>query len=60
MPDWTRRAGTSTRWPAAGISLDEVTHQLELDGVSSFSDSFDSLLGTIRERLGQIGERGAA
>ncbi len=44
----------------AGISLDEVTHQLELDGVSSFSDSFDSLLGTIRERLGQIGERGAA
>jgi transaldolase len=44
----------------AGISLDDVTRQLELDGVSAFGDSFDSLLGTIRDRLGEIGERGAA
>jgi transaldolase len=44
----------------AGISLDDVTRQLELDGVKSFSESFDSLLGTIQEKLDQIGERGAA
>ena len=45
---------------AAGVSLDEVTRQLEIDGVKAFSESFDSLLGTIEERLGSVGERGAA
>jgi len=45
---------------AAGVSLDDVTRQLEIDGVKSFSESFDSLLGTIEERLGSVGERGAA
>ena len=45
---------------AAGVSLDDVTRQLEIDGVKSFCDSFDSLLQTIEERLGAIGERGAA
>ena len=45
---------------AAGVDLDVVTKQLELDGVKSFSASFDSLLGTIQERLDQIGSRGAA
>jgi transaldolase len=45
---------------AAGISLDDVTRQLEIDGVKAFSESFDSLLQTIAERLGTVGERGAA
>ena len=36
---------------AAGVSLDDVTHKLEVDGVKSFSDSFDSLIGTIRQSL---------
>ena len=40
-----RRAGRSWRRPAS--SLDDVTRQLEIDGVKSFSDSFDSLLETI-------------
>ena len=44
----------------AGVDLDAVTKQLELDGVKSFSASFDSLLETIQERLDQIGSRGAA
>jgi len=35
----------------AGVSLDEVTHKLEVDGVKAFSDSFDSLIGTIRQSL---------
>ena len=45
---------------AAGVSLDDVTRQLEIDGVKSFSESFDSLLRTIEERVGPVGERGAA
>jgi transaldolase len=44
----------------AGIDLNDVTRRLELDGVKSFSDSFDSLVGTLRERLDRIGARGAA
>ena len=43
----------------AGVDLDAVTHKLELDGVKSFSDSFDSLLETVSERLGAV-TRGAA
>jgi len=48
------------RLAEAGVSLDAVTRQLELDGVRSFSESFDSLEGTIRAKLDQLGERGAA
>jgi transaldolase len=39
---------------AAGVDLDAVTRKLELDGVKSFSDSFDSLIGTVQERLDTI------
>jgi transaldolase len=35
----------------AGVSLDAVTHKLEVDGVKAFADSFDSLIGTIRQSL---------
>jgi transaldolase len=34
---------------AAGVSLAEVTHQLELDGVKAFGASFDALVETIRQ-----------
>jgi transaldolase len=44
---------------AAGISMAEVTRQLELDGVSAFADSFDSLLATIQERLEATGRSAA-
>ncbi|MDX6535538.1 MAG: transaldolase [Gaiellales bacterium] len=43
----------------AGIVLDDVTRQLEIEGVKSFSDSFDSLLETIAGKLRQM-DRGAA
>jgi transaldolase len=33
-----------------GISMDEVTHQLAVDGVKSFSDSFDELIDTIKSK----------
>src|SRR4029077_7406801 len=36
---------------AAGVSIDGVTTKLEHDGVSSFSDSFNSLVQTIQERI---------
>ncbi|HSL43910.1 MAG TPA: bifunctional transaldolase/phosoglucose isomerase [Anaerolineales bacterium] len=36
----------------AGISMDEVTHQLEEEGVKAFSDAFSQLLQTIDERRG--------
>ena len=45
---------------AAGVSLDAVTAKLEIDGVKSFSDSFDSLLGTIAENMEALRARGAA
>jgi len=43
-----------------GVDLDDVTRQLELDGVKAFSESFDSLIGTLRDRLDEMGARGAA
>ena len=44
----------------AGIDLDDVTRQLEIEGVKAFSASFDSLLDTLRGRLDEMGARGAA
>jgi transaldolase len=35
---------------AAGISMQQVTQELEEEGVKSFSDSFKALLGAIEER----------
>ena len=51
MPTSMPRAPRSTALAGAGVSLDDVTHKLEVDGVKSFSDSFDSLIGTIRQSL---------
>jgi transaldolase len=42
------------------IDLDDVTRQLEVEGVKAFSASFDSLLDTLRGRLDEMGARGAA
>jgi transaldolase len=39
---------------AAGISLDQVTEDLEVDGVKKFADSFEQLLATIEERRKQL------
>ena len=44
----------------AGVNLDDVTRQLELDGVKAFAASFDSLVGTLRDELARHGARGAA
>lgn len=39
---------------AAGIALDQVTEELEVDGVKKFADSFEQLLATIDERRKQL------
>jgi transaldolase len=39
---------------AAGISLDQVTEELEADGVKKFADSFEQLLDTIEARRKQL------
>jgi hypothetical protein len=44
----------------AGVDLDDVTRQLEIDGVEAFIASFDSLGDTIRQELDRMGARGAA
>jgi len=44
----------------AGVSLDAVTHKLEVDGVKAFSDSFDSLIRTLAGSMEELGARGAA
>ena len=37
-------------WSDDGISMDEVTHELEVEGIKAFSASIDDLLHTIEER----------
>jgi transaldolase len=39
---------------AAGVSVDDVTHTLEVEGVQKFSDSFDELLDGIRAKRGEL------
>ncbi len=43
----------------AGVSLEQVTHQLQVDGVRQFEQAFDSLLSTLQKRLSAVGARGA-
>lgn len=38
-----------------GVSLDEVTDQLEREGVEKFEASWSELLGTVRDGLGGVG-----
>jgi len=45
-----RAAQTMRELKAVGIDLDEVTLQLQRDGVKSFADSFDQLIHTLEER----------
>ena len=39
---------------AAGVSIDEVTKGLVVDGVQQFADAFDKLLGSVAEHRRQI------
>lgn len=48
--DITRAGATLAAIEAAGISMDQVTSELETEGVKAFADAFQSLLNTIEER----------
>jgi transaldolase len=37
-----------------GVDYDDVSATLEEEGVQKFSDSFDDLLGSIREKQGEL------
>ena len=37
-----------------GISLDEITHELVLDGIKKFEEAFDNLLGGVKKRRGEF------
>jgi transaldolase len=39
---------------AAGVSYDDVTHTLEVEGVQKFTDSFEELLDGIRAKRGEL------
>ena len=39
---------------AVGISMDEVTEQLLAEGVKKFEESFEKLIGSVREKMEQL------
>ncbi|MGI8756217.1 MAG: transaldolase [Acidimicrobiales bacterium] len=39
---------------AVGIDIDDVTAQLEVDGVAAFADSFDDLLSSLRDKAAEL------
>ena len=39
-----------------GISLDEITHDLVLDGIKKFEEAFDKLIGGVKKRRGEFGK----
>jgi len=40
-----------------GIDLDAITRKLQEDGVRAFADSFEGMIGTVGEKLGEIAAR---
>jgi transaldolase/glucose-6-phosphate isomerase len=42
------------RLKSAGIDMAEVTHQLELEGVKSFADSYNKLIESTREKAARL------
>ena len=54
----TEAKSTMAAIAAAGVSIDEVTADLLAAGVKAFSDSYDSLLGQIAEKLGKLAPAG--
>jgi transaldolase len=43
--------GMLDRLPDLGISLDQVTQQLENEGVAAFSKAFDKLMATLEKAV---------
>ena len=37
-----------------GVSLDDITHELVLDGIKKFEEAFDNLIGGVKKRRGEF------
>ena len=52
--DLDEAAAVLDRLGAMGVSIDDVTEQLEQEGVDSFSESFRDLLGSLERKAGTL------
>ena len=52
--DVSAEASLDCAWRRSGISLDEITHELVLDGIKKFEEAFDNLLGGVKKRRGEF------
>ena len=50
----TRRASSSPRWPRPASSLDEITSELEREGVKSFPEAYNGMIDAIAEKRGRV------
>ena len=39
--------------PELGIDIDKITQQLEDEGIEKFNQSFDKLMGTLKQAMGK-------
>ncbi len=58
--DYAEAHGVMDELAAAGISIDEVTAQLEEEGIATFAKSFDELLAGVAEKRSALAEAVAA
>ncbi len=54
LGDYDQARATMADLASAGIDMDQVTKQLELEGVKSFADSFTSLLDSTAQKTAQL------
>jgi len=54
--DFDGARATLAALAAVGVDLDDVTNQLEAEGVASFSKSFDELLGSLETKAQTFGQ----
>ncbi len=54
LGEYDEARATMARLASAGIDMDQVTKQLEIDGVKSFADSFTSLLDSTAQKTAKL------
>jgi transaldolase / glucose-6-phosphate isomerase len=52
--DIAGQRGVLARLAEVGVSIDDVTHQLEIEGVMSFADSYNQLLRSTAEKMQKL------
>ena len=54
LADVTEAAALINDLPTIGVDFDAITHQLQIDGVASFANAYESLLGAIATKQQQV------